>query len=96
MILFAYFFVNYTAMYNEDLYHKTKKLLNQLNYFLVHILVYLVTNTVLILVAFHDLQERWWLFIVVIGWAFGIIYHALKVYGVEFVNRKVGKMMSWI
>lgn len=83
-------------MYNEELYKKTKKLLNELNYFIIHILVYLVTNTVLIAVAFNDLSERWWLFIIVISWAIGIVYHALRVYGVDFMNRKVGKMMSWV
>lgn len=82
-------------MYNEELHNKTKKLLKDLNFFLAHIIIYFITNTVLIVVAFSDLTDRWWLFLVVIGWAFGIIYHALKVYGVEFISRKVGKMISW-
>jgi hypothetical protein len=51
---------------------------------------------VLIAVAFNRLEERWWLFIVVIGWAFGIMYHALKVYGVELMKKKANKMMSWV
>lgn len=82
-------------MYNEELHNKTKKLLKDLNYFLAHIVIYFITNTVLIVVAFSDLTDRWWLFLVVIGWAFGIIYHALKVYGFEFISRKVGRMISW-
>jgi hypothetical protein len=83
-------------MYNDELQNNTKKLLKDLNYFIVHIFIYLVTNTVLIAVAFNRLEERWWLFIVVIGWAFGIMYHALKVYGVELMKKKANKMMSWV
>ena len=83
----------------NNLHEKTKKLLRDLNYFLAHVIVYFVCNAIGTFLIFKNMQERWWLFIFIIAWAFGLIYHALRVYGIDVINwkdRNLGKMWSWI
>lgn len=84
---------------NQELYKKTKKLLRQLNHFLVHVVIYFISNVFIAYIIFQNISEHWWLFFFIFSWAIGIIYHALRVYGVDVLNNnddKLSKMWSWI
>ncbi|MEQ8927481.1 MAG: 2TM domain-containing protein [Fulvivirga sp.] len=72
----------------EDIHSKTKKLINDLNYFMVHVISYFVVNLPLMIYIFTDLGERWWIFLPAILWAFGLIYHSLRVYGTDPLRIK--------
>ena len=83
----------------QELYEKTKQLLRDLNYFLAHIVIYFVCNAALTFVIFKNITERWWMFFFVFLWALGVIYHALKVYGIDLLGdrrNKLSKMWSWV
>ncbi len=84
---------------NNELYQNTKKLLRQLNQFIVHVVLYFFVNMGLVLAAFSDLQGRWWIFFIVIAWALVLILHGLRVYGVDILNTKdkrANLLWSWI
>ncbi|HNP18170.1 MAG TPA: 2TM domain-containing protein [Fulvivirga sp.] len=77
---------------DNEIYEKTKQLLRQLNHFLLHVIVYFFVNMFIVVTAFTDISNRWWLFFIVIVWAFALIYHCLRVYGVDILSRKNKKM----
>ena len=80
---------------DKDTYKKTQALLKQLNYFILHVIIYFLSNIALVILAFKDVGERWWVFLFVIGWAIAVIYHAFRVYGVDFLSRKNKKMHAF-
>lgn len=75
-------------MDNEDLHQKTQKLLQRLNQFMIHVIVYFVLNFAIILIAFQNIAERWGLFFIAIVWAILLIYHAMIVYGIDILKPK--------
>lgn len=86
-------------MINDDFHHKTKIFLRQLNYFIIHVLVFMLFNALLVGTLFVQDGNRWWVLFFVITWAVALIYHGLRVYGVDFLNRKNKKtklFWSWI
>lgn len=84
---------------DNELYEKTKALLQALNHFLIHIVIYFVCNAIITIFIFQDLSARWEMFIIIVFWAIVLIYHALRVYGVNPINgnnKKLSKMWGWI
>lgn len=73
---------------DNEIYNKTKKLLKQLNYFIAHVLVFMVGNGFLVHTAFVEVSTRWWILTFVIIWAIILIYHGMRVYGVDPLNPK--------
>ena len=82
-------------MYNKELHEKTKLLLQRLNHFMIHVVIYFLVNFGIIVIVFHNLSERWGLFFIAIVWAILLIYHALIVYGVDILKRK-NRLKSFI
>jgi hypothetical protein len=83
---------------DNDQYENTKQLLRQLNLFLLHVVIYFFINIIIVLIAFNDAANRWWLFFVVGIWAIGLIYHCLRVYGVDLLspkNKKTNLLWTW-
>lgn len=72
----------------EDIHSKTKKLIDDLNYFMFHVIVYFIVNLSLMVFIFSNLDQRWWMFMPGIAWAFGLVYHSLRVYGYDPFNPK--------
>ena len=84
---------------NNELHENTRKLLRQLNYFIVHVVLYFFVNMGLVLAAFDNIDGRWWIFFIVIGWALALIFHGLKVYGVNILNpkdKRANLIWSWL
>lgn len=79
-------------MDKDDVYKKTQRLLKQLNYFILHVIVYFLSNIALVIMAFTDVGDRWWLFLIVFVWALVVIYHAFRVYGVDILSKKNKRM----
>ncbi|MTI28756.1 2TM domain-containing protein [Fulvivirga kasyanovii] len=67
---------------------KQNILLRQLNYFIVHVVVYFVFNITFILMIFQDISGRWGLLFPVVLWALALIYHGLRIYGVNIFTSK--------
>ncbi|WP_370688808.1 2TM domain-containing protein [Fulvivirga ulvae] len=83
-------------MDNTELYQKTKQLLRQLNYFIVHVVVYFIVNVSIILMIFQDIRGRWGLLFPVVLWALALIYHGLRIYGINvFSNKNKKHIWSW-
>ncbi|MEL7003897.1 MAG: 2TM domain-containing protein [Bacteroidota bacterium] len=80
---------------DKDIYKKTRVLLKQLNYFILHVIIYFLGNVGLVIMAFSDIGEKWWIFLFLAIWAVGIIYHAFRVYGVDFLSRKNKKVNAF-
>ncbi|MEM6525706.1 MAG: 2TM domain-containing protein [Bacteroidota bacterium] len=78
------------GVYNmdNDLYNKTKTLLKQLNYFIGHVLIFMVANAFLVHIAFSEVSKRWWILTLVMIWAISLIYHGMRVYGIDPLNPK--------
>ncbi|TRX58468.1 2TM domain-containing protein [Fulvivirga sp. M361] len=76
-------------MINDDLYKKTKVLLKQLNYFIIHVLVFMLFNALLVSAFFNrSTNSRWWVLSFVVFWAVALIYHGMRLNGVDPFNRK--------
>ena len=67
-------------MFNKELYKSTRKLVNQLNYFLIHIAIYFVVNIVLVLFIFSNFNVLWWIWFPIILWAILLVYHGMVIY----------------
>ena len=83
----------------EDLHKKTKKLIADLNYFLAHIILFFIANIAGVFYAFSDIQKYWWIFLLTAFWAIGLIYHSIRVYGVDLLKskyRKVKLLFQWL
>ncbi|MEM6359369.1 MAG: 2TM domain-containing protein [Bacteroidota bacterium] len=84
---------------DNDLYNKTRTLLKQLNYFIAHVLIFMSMNAFLIHTAFRDVSSRWWILTFVIIWALVLIYHGMRVYGVDPLNtknKKTNLFWGWV
>ena len=84
---------------SEDFHEKTKKLLNDLNHFLIHVVIYFIVNISLVLFAFGNLSGRWWVFLIILTWAMGLLYHCIKVYGIDLLktkNKKLNLLWSFL
>ncbi len=84
---------------DNDLYDKTKQLLKQLNYFIGHVLIFMSANAFLIHVAFEEVSKRWWILTFVIIWAVILIYHGMRVYGIDPLNprnKKTKLLFGWL
>ena len=64
-----------------ELLLQTKKLLRAMDQFLLHVAIYTLVNLALIVFVFFNISERWGLLSIVVLWAFGLIYHGIRVYG---------------
>jgi len=73
---------------STELYERTRRLLRQLNHFIIHVVLYFFLNMALILMAFYDIHNRWWIFFIVTIWAIGLVYHGFRVYGIDWFNPK--------
>ncbi|WP_350099572.1 2TM domain-containing protein [Fulvivirga sp.] len=83
---------------SDDLQEKTRQLLNDLNYFLAHIIIYFIVNISLVLFAFGNLSSRWWVFLIVLFCSLALLYHCIKVYGVDLLksrNKKLNLLWSF-
>ena len=86
-------------MIEDDFQKKTQLFLKQLNYFIIHVLVFMLSNTFLMSVFFNENSNRWWFLFFVITWAVILIYHGLRIYGIDPLNRKNKKtklLWSWV
>ncbi|MDH5474924.1 MAG: 2TM domain-containing protein [Cyclobacteriaceae bacterium] len=84
---------------SQEVYEKTKKLLKQLNRFLIHVVLYFISNAALTFYIFQNIDERWWLFFFIFAWAIGMIYHALLIYGIDIIkknDKKLSKVWGWV
>ena len=79
-------------MYDPESYRTTKRLLRDLNLFMVHVLLYFAANILLILYAFRNIGENWWMMFPVILWSVFLIYHGIYIY----TNRKNDKVRSFL
>ncbi len=78
-------------MFNKELYESTKKLVNQLTYFIVHIVTYFVVNIVLVLLIFSNFNVLWWILFPIILWAILLVYHGIVIYR---GNQDSGKLQG--
>ena len=86
-------------MMNDELHKKTKDLLKQLNYFIIHVLVFMFFNALIVHAAFRHSQNRGWVLFFVGLWALALIYHGLKVYGIDIFNpknKKFNHLWGWL
>ncbi len=74
---------------NEEIIQSTKRLLRDLKYFTIHVIIYLPSNILLVLFAVKDLEENWWAFVPILFWAVALIYH-----GVLINTSRVKKLKS--
>jgi hypothetical protein len=84
-------------MMNSEVYEKTRRLIRALNIFVLHVFVYFLANISLSLYAFENIQDRWgWLFVIV-AWAFILVYHGIRVYGIDPISgKRTPKLLSFI
>ena len=64
-----------------ELLSQTKNLLRALDHLLLHVFIYMVINLGLIIYVFGNVSARWGLLFIVVLWACILIYHGIRVYG---------------
>jgi hypothetical protein len=67
--------------------NKSRKLLRELNWYLLHIGVYLILNMSLVVYIYTNAAKRWPLLFIVVSWALLLIYHGLKINNVHLFKR---------
>jgi hypothetical protein len=70
-----------------------------MNFLLLHLGVYMLVNLILLVYVFNNITSRWGFLFVVVLWAFGVIYHGVRVYGKDPMKpKKMQALMgvSWI
>ncbi|MEO1050888.1 MAG: 2TM domain-containing protein [Bacteroidota bacterium] len=86
-------------MEEQDIHKKTQQLLDQLGYFVAHVVSYIVCNIGLTLYIFSNIQRRWGLLFIILFWSIALIYHGIKVYGVDVLssrNKKLNQYLMWL
>jgi hypothetical protein len=72
-----------------ELLSQTKNLLRALDHLLLHVFIYMVINLGLIIYVFRNVSARWWLLFIVVFWACILIYHGIRVYGKDPMDKNV-------
>lgn len=83
-------------MQDKDLYQKTQKLIKQLHYFVIHVVVYFVVNIVLVLVSLRNFNSLWWMLFPILLWAIILIYHGLLIYREGGSGKDIQKALMMI
>lgn len=87
---------------NKDKYNRAKKRIDELKGFYIHLSIYVVVNTfILINIYLHtDTFWQWEHFITLIAWGIGVLFHAFKTFGFnpflgkDWEERQIQKYMD--
>lgn len=94
-----------TEMSEIQRYEQAKKRVEKIKGFYTHLVVYIIINIFIIFKhsysdnEFHNLGE-WGTYSTAIFWGIGLLFHGLKVFGVDFLlgknweDRKISEMME--
>lgn len=74
-------------MENKEIYKKTRLLLEQLNYFIGHVLAYFVINVITIFLGYKHVESLWWVILPGL-WTLFLLYHAMHIYEPLFLREK--------
>ncbi|MFD2192670.1 2TM domain-containing protein [Oceanobacillus bengalensis] len=85
----------------DERYLKAKKKVENLKAFYIHLIVYVLVNTmfVVINVLTYKYAEHWWFFYPLMGWGIGLISHGLSVssfglFGANWEEKKIQEYMD--
>ena len=73
---------------NSEIYEKTKRLIRALNLFVAHVFAYFLANVMLSIYTFSDIASRWGFLFIIALWALVLIYHGIRVYGIDPISGK--------
>lgn len=73
---------------SSDVYEKTRKLVRALNLFVAHVFAYFLANVFLSIYTFGDIATRWGYLFIIAFWALALIYHGIRVYGIDPISGK--------
>ncbi|MEC8831711.1 MAG: 2TM domain-containing protein, partial [Bacteroidota bacterium] len=76
--------------FSQEKYKRAKKRVDELKGFYIHLAVYIVINTFILLNIYMHTDNfwRWEHFITLMAWGFGLMFHGSRVFG---VNPFLGK-----
>lgn len=76
--------------FDKDKYNRAKKQVEEIKGFYIHLVVYIVINTfILINIYLHsDNFWKWPHFITLAGWGIGLLFHASKTFGFNVLFGK--------
>jgi len=81
-------------------YQRARKRVRQLRGFYVHLTVYLLVNTFLLIINLLTSPGTLWFYWPLLGWGIGIVAHAASVFGTgkflgkEWEEQKIKELMS--
>ena len=84
----------------EIKYQRAKKRVEQLKYFYIHLVVYVLGNLFLFLLNIIVSPASLWFYWPLLGWSFGIVVHAFDVFasgrlfGADWEERKIREIME--
>lgn len=85
----------------DEKYVKAKKRVENLKGFYIHLIVYILVNTMLIFINVlnYEQAERWWFLYPLMGWGIGIVCHGLSVaafglFGSKWKEKKIREYME--
>lgn len=67
-------------MAENELYEHARRRVEAKIGFFTHLAVYVVVNTLLIVINLQNSPERYWFYWPLLGWGIGIAFHALGVF----------------
>jgi 2TM domain len=83
---------------DRELYERAKKRVETRIGFYIHLFIYLVVNTLLIILNLTTSPEYYWFKWPLLGWGIGLVFHALGVYsssiGSSVKERLIQKEME--
>ncbi len=71
-----------------DFLSKSRKLLRQLNWYLLHIAMYLVASMSIVLFIYRSPASRWPWFFLILLWTVAVIIHGLHINNVNIFKGK--------
>ena len=87
-------------MNTEDKYQKAKKRVEEIRGFYTHLGVYVLVNSMLLLINITTSPDSLWFYWPLMGWGIAVALHALRVFGTggrigaEWEERKINELME--
>ncbi|UFT99846.1 2TM domain-containing protein [Radiobacillus kanasensis] len=88
-------------MEEDKKYERAKKRVINLKAFYIHLIVYILVNTLLVILNLMNYEDvgRWWFVYPLLGWGIGLVFHGLSVapFGLfrpDWEERKIKEYMK--
>ncbi|KAA9021771.1 2TM domain-containing protein [Niallia endozanthoxylica] len=86
-------------MENSEKYLRAKKKVQSLKAFYIHLIVYILVNSMLLVINLLSDSGNWWFIYPLVGWGIGLLIHGLSTFvfgkmGSDWEEKKIKQYMD--